>query len=111
MPLLDNPSPHGVGEVYECVSQHLDSLDECSFDVEEGRKISGEVTQRKAVEALGLTEVIDLNPYLCPGTRCPAVLGEVLVYRQGTHLTKTIVETASGRLAEQLVPIVEGLDR
>lgn len=107
VPLLDNPAPHGIGQVYECVAENRDDLSSCSFDAAAGRELSAEATQRKAASALGVTSLVDMNPFICPGTRCPAVLGEALVYRQGSHLTKTIVDTAKQHLAAQLVPIVE----
>jgi hypothetical protein len=38
----------------------------------------------------------------CPGKMCPAVIGDVLVYRKGSHLTATYVLTLTPWLAEHL---------
>ena len=51
---------------------------------------------------------IDLVDCICPDDECAPVIGNVLVYRQGSHITKTYIETlAPGwtrRCAEAGVP-------
>jgi hypothetical protein len=32
--------------------------------------------------------LIDLTDTICPQAQCPPVVGDVLVYRRGSHLTK-----------------------
>jgi hypothetical protein len=39
---------------------------------------------------------------ICPEETCPAVIGDVLVYRNGAHLTRTYVGTLTPWLGEQL---------
>jgi hypothetical protein len=39
---------------------------------------------------------------MCAGKRCPAVIGDVLVYRNGAHLTQTYVRTLTPWLGERL---------
>lgn len=95
--LANNPSPGG--NVYECVAENLEALSECSFS---GGTKTADV-QRAAAELVPGTVVVDMNDIICPGGMCPAVMGEVLVYRQGSHLTKTFVETAGPVLEDRLV--------
>jgi hypothetical protein len=46
---------------------------------------------------------MDLTSTICPDDdRCSAVIGNVLVYRQGSHLTKTFIGTAERQLAASL---------
>ncbi|KGM13252.1 acyltransferase family protein [Cellulomonas bogoriensis] len=101
--LADNAHP-GF-EVYECVAQHPDELSACSFDRASQQHRSGGPAQRRAAE-LTDSPLVDMNDLVCPGSRCPAVIGDVLVYRQGSHLTRTFVESADGALAARLVPVV-----
>ena len=35
-------------------------------------------------------------------SKCPPVIGNVLIYRQGSHLTKTYVESLAPRLEAEL---------
>lgn len=106
VPLLDNPAPDS--QVYECAAEHPDELSRCTFDLEEGIARSGTRYQVPAAEIAGVTQLVDVSDIACPaeGT-CPAVIGEVLVYRQGSHLTNTFVESAVGLLSHRLTPFVE----
>ena len=49
---------------------------------------------------------IDLNDAICPTARCAPIIGNVLVYRQGTHITATYIETLAPRLEAALVPLL-----
>ncbi len=97
--LTNNASPGD--EVYECVAQHPDQLSTCAF---EAAYPTGKV-QRAAAESVGAA-VLDLADVICPGGMCPAVIGDVLVYRQGSHLTQTYVSTLTGTLDARLVEAV-----
>jgi hypothetical protein len=57
--------------------------------------------ERAAAQVAGTT-YIDLNPWICPGDTCTTVIGGVVVYRDGHHLTRTYVETLAPRLARGL---------
>lgn len=105
IPILDNPLP--PTQVFECVKQHRDELARCAFEKSAGASGTGAVYQRIATEKLGVESIVDMNDVICPGGRCPAVIGNVLVSRHGSHLTRTNVETATGALAKRLVPIVD----
>jgi len=110
VPLLDNPDP-GF-EVYDCVAENLERLSECSFDRDKAIERSGAGFQLLAAQMLGIESTVDMADVVCPGVeRCPAVIGDVLVYRQGSHLTRTFVESATDALAERLVPAVEAAAR
>jgi hypothetical protein len=54
-------------------------------------------------------EVIDMTDTVCPDDeRCPAVIGNVLVYRDGSHLTRTFADTAEPQFAAQLARATHG---
>lgn len=55
----------------------------------------------EAVSALPNTTIADLTPWLCDETTCPAVIGNLVVYRDN-HLTETFVRTLTYSLGEQL---------
>jgi len=46
--------------------------------------------------------VIDPAARLCLPVACPAVIGDVLVYRNSGHLTASVVATLSGWLGSRL---------
>ncbi|PYF99412.1 Peptidoglycan/LPS O-acetylase OafA/YrhL, contains acyltransferase and SGNH-hydrolase domains [Georgenia satyanarayanai] len=106
--LLDNPAPPDLS-VYECVAENLQSLEECAFDRETGIAESAALTQRAAAERVDTARVVDLTEHVCPAEECVPVIGDVLVYRQGSHLTDTYVRSLTPVLARELVPVVEEL--
>lgn len=103
--LLDNPAP--PDEVYECVAENLDSLTTCAFDRAEGVERSAAPELSAAAQALGDTVgVADMTPWVCPTDLCAPVIGDVLVYRQGSHLTDTYVRSTAAMLRDELVAAI-----
>ena len=41
----------------------------------------------------GRVRVLDFTKYLCDATKCPSVIGGVLVRKDGSHLTRTFAQT------------------
>ncbi len=95
--LADNPNP-GMN-VYECVSRNPEALRLCEFPRADGL---GTPSLRAAAVRTG-TAFIDLTDFICPGERCPPVIGNVLVYRHSSHLTKTYVDTIAPMLEDALL--------
>jgi hypothetical protein len=98
--LLDNPSP--TLDVMECVAEHPTDLTSCAFQRNDAQEIGGVAAQRPALEQTPGVGSVDLGEYICPGGTCPAVIGNVLVYRRGSHLTATYVESLTPRLDQAL---------
>jgi peptidoglycan/LPS O-acetylase OafA/YrhL len=97
--VADNPHP-GL-RVYECVDQHRDRLTACTFS-RERYATSAAPTQRTAVQGQPGVALVDLFDAICPTDPCAPVIGNVLVYRQGSHLTATYVESLTPRFAAAL---------
>jgi hypothetical protein len=108
-------TPHSGMNVYECVAENPDQLTRCTYDRAEGVAKSSTPTLQEAVEASrtaqeqigdsesrGLVAMIDLTSAICPTERCAPVIGDVLVYRQGSHITATYITTLAPRLGEAL---------
>ncbi|MGB7449561.1 MAG: SGNH hydrolase domain-containing protein, partial [Ornithinimicrobium sp.] len=105
--LLDNPSP-GIS-VYECVAENMDDLAACTFDRDTGIDASSAPGHLEAAERVPGTRTVDLRESICPEPTCVPVIGNVLVYRQTSHITNTYVMTLRPVLAEELVPVVQAL--
>ncbi|TDC54424.1 acyltransferase [Jiangella ureilytica] len=99
--LVDNPNPEH--EVIECVAEHGDELSACAFPRAIGAERGGAPAQLAALEGLDGVSSVDVNDYICPGDMCPAVIGNVLIYRRGSHLTATYVDSLTPRLDEALI--------
>lgn len=103
--LLDNPNPDF--SVYECVAEHPEDLVECTFDREAGLDDGAYRVQTEAAAQVPGLRTVDMTDMVCPDTTCVPVIGNVLVYRQTSHLTDTYVRTLTAALAERLAPQVE----
>lgn len=103
--LVDNPQP--TLDVMECVAAHPDKLTDCAFDRAGGFESSGEAAQAPALEDAPGVARVDINDYICPDQTCPAVIGNVLVYRRGSHLTATYVESLVPQLDAALIDAMD----
>jgi peptidoglycan/LPS O-acetylase OafA/YrhL len=92
--------PHPDKNVPQCVSLSLDHLRECATPRGEALAYP-RVNTRAAAEVDGV-RLIDPTPMICLKKTCPAVIGDALVYRNGSHLTATYVRSLTPWLAERL---------
>jgi len=95
--VLVNP-PRAPKDPPSCVRANLSRLDRCAFP--RGSAPYANYVVRGARRA-GVARV-DVNPIACPGRICPAVIGDVLVYRDRVHLTATYVRTLTDWIADRL---------
>lgn len=105
VPVLDMPNPSF--EVYSCAAEYPRELATCAFDREEGVAESAAPVQLAAAARVPGTEVVDLRDVVCPADACVPVIGNTLVWRQGSHVTDTYVRTMVDEVAEQVVPAVQ----
>jgi peptidoglycan/LPS O-acetylase OafA/YrhL len=83
----------------ECVAESLRRLDRCAFAAERSDERSFDARAARDIPGVRL---IDPMPVLCPNGRCPAVIGNVVVYRDTYHLTATFARTMTAWLDRQL---------
>ncbi|MEI2779378.1 MAG: SGNH hydrolase domain-containing protein [Tetrasphaera sp.] len=105
--IADTPQPGKV--VYECVLDHPDDLmTACKGDWNRG---AGTSALEPAAKAVATARFVDLNPWICPREQCWPVIGGVLVYRQGSHITATYAASLSEPFARLVVPLIKELAR
>jgi hypothetical protein len=92
--------PHPNKNIPQCVSRSLEHLQECATPRSKALAYP-RVNARAAAEVEG-TKLIDPTSEVCLKKTCPAVIGDALVYRNGSHLTATYVRTLAPWLAERL---------
>jgi hypothetical protein len=107
--VMDNPEPPDTKKLYECVAEHPKDLTRCTFDKAKGIKGSGALTQRMAAAGAPGAKILDMTDVVCPDKkRCAPVIGNVLIYRQGSHITRTYVDSAETQLAAKLYAVSGG---
>jgi hypothetical protein len=96
--IRDTPRP--TLDVGGCVAAHMGELRRCAFA--RPRPVGQADTISRALARVDGATVLDPLPELCPRSLCPAVIGDVLVWRRLAHLTGTYSGTMSRWLARHL---------
>ena len=99
---LIEDTPYQAGDTTECLSQHLRDPAACVV----GREAALKHADRRraiaaAVRARGVT-LVDPLPWFCTATACPVIVGDVLVYRDASHVTATYARMLAPLLGEKL---------
>jgi peptidoglycan/LPS O-acetylase OafA/YrhL len=103
--VVDNDEPPMA--VPDCVAQNRGQLSACAFPRGRAAGVRAAAAQLEALTDLDGVHAIDLRDRICPGEVCPAVLGDVLVYRQSSHLTATYVGTLTDALDQAIDEVMD----
>ncbi|GAA1493493.1 acyltransferase family protein [Curtobacterium herbarum] len=106
-PLIDRgakivaiPDTPAVGSgVQRCVDDHQRDPGACRIST--GRAFAAGDRLVAAARTTPGAVVADMTPSFCAAGSCPAVIGNVLVYRDSQHLTRTYVTTLVGALGRR----------
>jgi hypothetical protein len=71
-----------------CLSEHLTDATRC-INRRERAVSPGRITVEGEVAAANSGRFIDTSDWLCTPEACPVILGDILLYRDVTHLTTT----------------------
>ena len=104
--VLDNPRPPKETSVYECMLANPENHAKCAFSRKKGISRSAALVQLEAAKRVPGVHVVDLTDLICPESKCAPVIGDVLVYRQGSHITNTYARTLAPKLTEELARIL-----
>ena len=96
--LTDPPRP--PFDIPSCVSAAMRALRRCAFA--RGPAVQRARATREAVDRLPGVRVVDAANRFCLARLCPAVIGNVIVYRNTGHITASYMRTLSPWLARRL---------
>jgi peptidoglycan/LPS O-acetylase OafA/YrhL len=103
--LGDTPTPKG--DVPSCVAAHLRSLTRCNTDRSDAVRdhwLAADATVAAAYDA----QLITTGDWLCAAEECPVVLGDVLLYRDESHLTTDAAELLEPYVDASLRAVLRG---
>ncbi|GAB3531591.1 acyltransferase family protein [Arthrobacter tecti] len=83
-----------------CLSRNIDDAAACDAEPEEALNAPRAAVERKVAEETG-ARFLDMNKYLC-GEQCPAIIGDILAYRDAHHLSEPMGEALAPRVAAEL---------
>jgi len=101
-------TPRSDIDVPDCLARNSQDARICAGDRASGVERSAAPLQSRAAEIAKPTLVVDLTKMICPREACAPVIGSVLVWRDGNHLTATYARTlasALGRELEKVAPL------
>ncbi|MDN4473535.1 acyltransferase family protein [Demequina zhanjiangensis] len=100
--LSDNPrAPNGY-DIVTCLADNPDDATACAFPREDALASSASPAQRAAAEAVESATFVDVTDVICPQDMCAPIIGDVVVYRDGAHITNTYALSTAGVTAERL---------
>ncbi|MDQ1738116.1 MAG: hypothetical protein QOH56_4367 [Pseudonocardiales bacterium] len=86
----DTPTPRST--VSDCVSAHLNDVRPCVTDLAHAHTYPDRhKAMQPAITAAGYPYV-DPQPWLCSSSGCPPIIGNYLVYRDATHVSREYVQ-------------------
>ncbi len=98
--IADSPRPDK--DIRECVFDNGSNLRSCSFDQEEAQRSGANLEAATQPDDVTL----DLADLICPVDPCPAVIGQVVVFRDSNHLSQEYVRTLERPFEQRLSEIV-----
>ena len=98
----DNPQLVGATRLTDCVRMNRSDPGRCSLDQGSSQPID---YQLEAAERVPGVDLIDMTPSFCRDDVCPAVVGNVLVYRDNNHVTATYAASLAPALERQLASL------
>lgn len=98
--LADTPQ-RGKSSMTDCLRSATDYVADCSFRKNDG---SGTPALRAIAKQVPDAVFVTMNDIVCPTTAtCPPVLDHILLYRAGSHLTKTFINALAPTLHLRLI--------
>ena len=93
-------TPYPGFNVPECVEVHGPTSTRCRRATRD--LLAARNPALAAVPAAGAVRLIDMTHYLCPADTCPAVIGNLIVYRDDNHITRSYMRTLTPKLELEL---------
>ena len=98
-------TPEMGRDIPSCLSSRTGSISGCSRSTAKAIAASSPIVDAVR-DMMGDATLIDMNDLICAPTVCSPVVGNVVVYRDVHHLTKTYTRTLEPYLQSRLVPHV-----
>lgn len=102
--VLLQDTPLFPGDPMSCLSKHTRAPQRCAVDREDGVHTEIAAVDEVLADDLGVAR-LDFTEYLC-GSTCPPVQGNLLVFKDRHHISKTFSREMAPVVAEALAPLL-----
>ncbi|WP_045746696.1 acyltransferase family protein [Actinoplanes rectilineatus] len=101
-PVLIQDTPWPSGDVPDCLAGHADRVETCSRSVAKAiPSPARRALVTAAAKARGVT-VVDPRPWFCTETVCPPIVGNVMVWKDDSHMSTAYAAVLAPLLAARL---------
>lgn len=97
-------TPYFAEDVVECLSEHNDS-NKCG--TEKSKTLSSEPAWEKLSNPPENVTYVDYTDYLCNNETCPSVIGNIVGYRDKSHMTATFNKTFAPIIRQDIESILK----
>jgi peptidoglycan/LPS O-acetylase OafA/YrhL len=105
-------TPYPGYNMAECVASHLGDVRSCDFSTARAyTDPARHLATLQAVEKLGGVRIVDPKDWICAGNMCPAVVGNLLVYRDQSHISVEFSRWLTPMITSLLAAEVSGHTR
>jgi peptidoglycan/LPS O-acetylase OafA/YrhL len=95
---VPQPDHAGISDMPTCVSEHV-NVEACTF--KERTATSADIVSL-AAQGQRQVRVLDMGGYICQDESCSGVIGGMLAYVDGSHLSATFVTALEGAFSREL---------
>ncbi|QRQ78642.1 acyltransferase family protein [Glutamicibacter protophormiae] len=103
--LVDTPRPALKGYARDCLAENPGDPQRCATPRAKALP-PGDVT-KEAGRLEPRVQVLDLTDEFCTSEDCPALVGNVLVYRDKHHVSDTYMRTVAPEFIERIQPLID----
>ncbi len=101
--LADTPRPKANLPV--CLSEHLEDVAACAPSLEDALDAEHHEVERRVARATGVG-YLDATEMICPSDPCAPIRGNLLVWRDGHHLSSAFAASLAAPLRAALTPLL-----
>jgi peptidoglycan/LPS O-acetylase OafA/YrhL len=103
--LVLGPVPIPPRIVYDCLSEHLTDAVACTWPVGQVVNEAGVAAERSVVTAAGGL-YFDVQPWFCTAQRCGVIVGNILMWRDASHITEPYSAFLGPAMSAQLAEVL-----
>jgi hypothetical protein len=101
VPTPDQSPPH-------CIAMHRSDVQTCDTELKTATRLPDVKDEERALAERDHVDWVDPTSWFCTPTTCPAIVGNLLVYRNIAHMEPAWSRFISPVLADAIVPVMQG---
>jgi peptidoglycan/LPS O-acetylase OafA/YrhL len=102
--IVDTPRPADDVLIPECLAKNTNDIQKCSLKLPEAMRASKKVEAQIKVAKDNNIDVVETKDMFCFKDVCPAVINDIVVYHDNSHISNTYAKYLTTLLEEKIFP-------